>query len=262
MNLTMRFALMVVVWAFAAVPHLRAETGSDAWLRYAPLSAKAAAPYQSLPAATVILGDSEVLTTAQKELVRGVKGMLGRTLRIDAGVPTEASVVLGTVEQLQRVAMDVHMREGPHGDGFWLTSGRVRGFKCIVIVGGSDRGALYGVFAFLSRIAREENVFGLNEFDQPSAPVRWADQWDNLDGTIERGYGGRSIFFDNGSVRADLTRAREYARLLASVGINGCTVNNVNANLHVLDSAFIPQLARIADGVSRLGRADGAFRWT
>ena len=45
----------------------------------------------------------------------------------------------------------------------------------------------------------------------------------------------------------DLTRAAEYARLLASVGINGCNVNNVNADLHILDPDFIAQLARIAD---------------
>jgi alpha-glucuronidase len=56
--------------------------------------------------------------------------------------------------------------------------------------------------------------------------VRWVDQWDNLKGTIERGYAVRSVSFDSGSVRPDLTRAPEYARLLASVGINGCAVNN------------------------------------
>ena len=52
---------------------------------------------------------------------------------------------------------------------------------------------------------------------------------------IERGYAGRSIFFENGHVVPDLTRARDYARLLASIGINGCTVNSVNsrpANAH------------------------------
>src|SRR6201999_1341265 len=47
-------------------------------------------------------------------------------------------------------------------------------------------------------------------------------------------------------VRADLTRVREYARLLASIGINGCDVTNVNSDLHILDPDFIPQLARIA----------------
>ncbi len=49
------------------------------------------------------------------------------------------------------------------------------------------------------------------------------------------------------SVRPDLNRARDYARLLASVGINGCTVNNVNADPRVLEDNFLPQLARIAN---------------
>jgi alpha-glucuronidase len=222
-----------------------AETGSDAWLRYARLDSEAAKPYQSLPATTVALGDSDVMTTAQKELVRGVRGMLGRTLRIGS-TPTEAAIVMGTLEQLEKVAPEFALKETLGGDGFWLTSGQVHGFKCVIITGATDRGVLYGVFAFLSRIAQHGSVSDLNEVEQPSAPVRWAGQWDNLDGTIERGYGGGSIFFENGSVRPDLTRASEYARLLASIGINGCNVNNVNANLHILDADFIPQLARIA----------------
>src|SRR5437763_1724158 len=80
-----------------------------------------------------------------------------------------------------------------------------------------------------------------------SSAIRWINQWDNLDGSIERGYGGRSIFFEAGKVRADLTRASQYARLLASVGINACTVNNVNAAPQVLEDDFIPQLERIAE---------------
>ena len=44
-----------------------------------------------------------------------------------------------------------------------------------------------------------------------------------------------------------LTRAGEYARLLASIGINGCAINNVNANPRVLEDDFLPQLARVAD---------------
>ena len=73
------------------------------------------------------------------------------------------------------------------------------------------------------------------------------NQWDNLDGRIERGYGGPSIFFSDGKVRADLTRAGQYARLLASIGINGCAINNVNADPRVLDRTFIEQTSRIAD---------------
>ncbi len=64
---------------------------------------------------------------------------------------------------------------------------------------------------------------------------------------IERGYAGRSIFFDDGFVRTDLTRAGDYARLLASIGINGCTVNNVNADPRMLTPELIRGVARIAD---------------
>jgi alpha-glucuronidase len=246
-RLTNWFALaFLFLNIFAGSLPVRAETGTDAWLRYAPLDAKAAAAYHSLPATTVVLGESEVLRTAQKELVRGVKGMLSRTLRMEAGVPTESAIVVGTIQQLRKIAPDFIVNQSLHGDGFWLTSTQVHGFRCVAITATTDRGALYGVFAFLRKVAQRGSVSELNEIEQPAAPVRWANQWDNLDGSIERGYGGRSIFFDNGSVRSDLTRVSEYARLLASVGINGCNVNNVNASLHILDADFIPQLSRIA----------------
>ncbi|MBV8673737.1 MAG: glucosiduronase, partial [Acidobacteriaceae bacterium] len=83
--------------------------------------------------------------------------------------------------------------------------------------------------------------------ESPSAPVRWVDQWDNLNGTIERGYAGRSIFFEDGHVRPDLTRVGDYGRLLASVGINGCAINNVNADLKMLTPEMIREVSRIAD---------------
>ena len=81
----------------------------------------------------------------------------------------------------------------------------------------------------------------------PSNSIRMIDQWDNLDGTIERGYAGPSIFFEKGHVRDDLSRVGEYGRLLASVGINFCAINNVNANPLLLDGSFLPQLKRIAE---------------
>src|SRR5438034_1575624 len=46
---------------------------------------------------------------------------------------------------------------------------------------------------------------------------------------------------------------REYARLLASLGINGCAINNVNANPHLLEEDFLPQIARIADAFREWG---------
>jgi alpha-glucuronidase len=122
-----------------------------------------------------------------------------------------------------------------HGHTDWL------------IDGADARGALYGTLHLLEQIAEEKPLPALVTASSPAARVRWVNQWDNLDGSIERGYAGRSVFFDNGAVRADLTRAADYARLLASVGINGCDVNNVNADLRMLTPQMISQLGRIAD---------------
>ena len=106
---------------------------------------------------------------------------------------------------------------------------------------------MYGAFHLLEIVACGQPLPTKPITDSPSSPVRWVNQWENLDGTIERGYAGRSIFYENGHVRADLTRVSDYGRLLASVGINGVTVNNVNSDLRTLEPEMILEFARIAD---------------
>ena len=225
---------------------LHAETGREAWLRYAPLKDSARAQYDTLPASIVLLGDSAVLSSARAEMIRGIRGMLGRTLRIEKGVPGESAIILGTMESIKAAVPALALPEIAR-DGFFIASAEFGGLRHFIIASPNDRGALYGAFALLGKIAREESIAGIHEVQQPYAPVRWVNQWDNLNGTIERGYGGPSIFFDNDTVRADLARVGEYGRLLASLGIHGCTVNNVNANPRVIQDDFLPQLARIAD---------------
>jgi alpha-glucuronidase len=224
-----------------------AETGAEAWLRYHALDPQAAQAFDSLPDTIVVAGDSAVLKTAQQEFIRGARGMLGRTLRVQPGLPSEKSIVLGTLDSLQKLEPALKPPTGLAQDGYWLTHAAIHGVECLVVAAVSDRGVLYGVFAVLSKIARGESLAAVNEVQQPYLPLRWVNQWDNLDGRIERGYAGPSIFFENGNVRQDLKRASEYARLLASVGINGCTINNVNADPRLLSRDFLPQLARIAD---------------
>jgi alpha-glucuronidase len=242
------FRLLVVVLICTVFPVFAgAETGAEAWLRYAALDHQIAKRYGSLPAESVRLGDSPALKTAQEELTRGVSQMLGRALRSETGSPSRSAIVLGTLAQLQALDPSLRPPQELKADGYWLAHSEIGKRKCLIVAGGTDRGVLYGVFALLSKIARDESITTLDEEQQPYAPIRWVNQWDNLDGSIERGYGGPSIFFADGKVREDLTRAGQYARLLASIGINGCTINNVNANPHVLDVALIAQIRRIAD---------------
>ncbi len=245
--------LVGVLFEAAYAYPLLAESSHDAWLRYAPVGETAGEKYASLPVAVVVLGDSPALGTAQGELIRGVRGMLGKTLRAEKDLPRERAIVLGTFESLQAVVPSFHLHSPLNEEGFWLTTGKVHGFPCLIVTAMTDHGVLYGVFALLTKIASNADIASLDEVQQPHARLRWVDQWDNLDGGIERGYGGRSIFFEDGKVRTDLTRVREYARLLASIGINGCSINNVNADPRLLEDDFLPQLARIADAFREWG---------
>jgi alpha-glucuronidase len=220
---------------------------SGAWLRYRPLSRETAAQYGQLPSTVVALGNSPVQQTAQNEVVRGITTMLEHSVRAKAGSAGAPAIILGTLAQIPTAVPQLELPRDIPEDGFWLKSTTATGFPAIIVGGSTDRGVLYGAFALLRKIAMGESLAAMDERQSPYAPIRWTNEWDNLDGSIERGYGGRSIFFENGAVRQDLSRVREYARLLASVGINGCAVNNVNADPKILAPDFIPQLARVAD---------------
>jgi alpha-glucuronidase len=238
-------AFLILVSAFSLPSY--AETGAQGWLRYAAIDARAAKQYAHLPETVVVLGDSAVLNSARTELMLGEAKISGRTLRTGDAAIEKSSIVLGTVAELRTLDSALRPPRDLPADGYWLKSERIRGHECVVIAGATDRGVLYGVFAMLGKMARAESLGAIDEVQMPYAPIRWVNQWDNLSGKVERGYGGPSIFFADGKVREDLTRAGNYARLLASVGINGCTVNNVNADLGMLDDGMIAQVSRIAD---------------
>jgi alpha-glucuronidase len=236
-----------VVFCAASPAAAAAETGAEAWLRYSASSPQAAKHYQSLSEKVIVFGDGLVLKTAQQELIQGVSQMLGKTLHPSTPPPLQDAIILGTLADLHKFFATLHPSRDLKADGYWLKSTNIHGSESLLITAATDRGVLYGVFALLRKIALAESINDIDEIQQPSAPVRWVNQWDNLDGRIERGYGGSSIFFADGNVRSDLTRAGQYARLLASIGINGCTINNVNASPGVLEGSFIAQVSRIAD---------------
>ncbi len=227
-------------------PKAQYEDGHQAWLRYAPIEdASALKHFETLPAVVVVLDDSPVVKTAQEEMIHGVRGMLGRTLGAETRLTGESAFVLATFAALHKAMPEILWDARLKEDGYWLKSMALDGRRCLVVGASNDRGVLYGTFAVLRRMALQAPLDAMDERVEPFAPLRWVNQWDNLDGTIERGYGGPSIFFGDGHVTGDLSRAREFARLLASVGINGCTVNNVNADPRLLNAPYIRELARI-----------------
>ncbi len=229
------------------------DTGYDAWLGYRAIEDETARQrYDRLPAVVVALSDSIVIKAAQGEMIAGVRGLLGRTLRAETKLPSEDAILIGTTGEIKKAipsfaAAPGLQDDGLQDDGFLLKTVKLGGHSYLIVSGANDRGALYAAFALLRKINLGEPVDALDYRENPYAPVRMLNHWDNLDGTIERGYAGRSIFFENNNVVADLSRVRDYARLMASTGINGCSINNVNANPRVITAEFLPQIARIAE---------------
>lgn len=229
-----------VLTLLVIVPACFAETGAEAWLRYHDLKTS------SLPTLVAVVGKSEVLHAAGDELVHAL-GNRPKAEGAVAQIPSKDAFVLGMWKDIRPLFPELSRARVPAGDGFWLKTLRRGSARYWLIIGRNERGVLYGTFSLLERIAQQKDASALDDSQTPSAPIRWVSEWDNLDGSIERGYAGRSIFFDNGSVRSDLTRVGQYARLLASIGINGCSINNVNASPRIVAPEFIPQLARVAD---------------
>ena len=240
-------ALKSILTAALALVCLHAESGYDAWLRYQPIEGPALAPVRaSLPAVVTALNDADPEAAARGELIRGLRGLVGRTLRAEAQIPRESAIVLGTLDELSRAAPQWRLEAPLTEDAYWLKTVVDHDIRYIVVTASNPRGVLYGAFALLRKISLGQPVDSLDERSTPYAPIRWVNHWDNLDGSIERGYGGRSIFWENGHARADLARVADYGRLLASIGINGCSINNVNADPRLLTPEMIAEVARIA----------------
>src|SRR5215467_8739087 len=98
---SLKFAILGTLLLLPCLLH--AETGAEGWLRYAPLEKAERAKYAGLPAIVVMAGDSPLIHSAQQEMIRGVSGMLGRTLGEVRGRAQEPSIVLGTVANLRAV---------------------------------------------------------------------------------------------------------------------------------------------------------------
>ena len=235
MNMTQwKIALLAMMTTalLVAAPALPAQTADQAWLKYRPLGKPL-----SVPTRVVVLGQGPVERSAASELERGLLSLSAKSSA------SPGTIVLGTARQMRARQTAASTLSPEEFLIAWNPSARTRELD---IAGGSDRGVLYGVFALLRNLAQGADMSHASLHERPALPIRWVDEWDNPDGSIERGYAGRSIFFEGGNVREDLAPVAEYARLLASVGINGCNVNNVNAAPQLLTHESLQGLARAA----------------
>jgi alpha-glucuronidase len=142
----------------------------------------------------------------------------------------------------EKIELVVKSDKAIKGDGFRIDKNRIQA--------NTDIGILYGVYELMRRQQTGENIY--EEVCNPSYERRILNHWDNLDGTIERGYAGSSIFWRKGKDSLTVTDTdkqlwQEYARANASIRINGSVLNNVNASPSILTADYLKKTKEIAD---------------
>ncbi len=176
-----------------------------------------------------------VTKNAVKELKEGLKAMLDIEPEVTFG-ESAAAVAVTCGKDIQdneeyKIAAD--------GDA-------------LVIDAKSPAAALYAAFDILRTVSTEkkvEDVYASGKSVRPSNPLRMLNHWDNMDGSIERGYSGQSFFYVNNEIVID-ERTKDYARLIASVGINAVVINNVNvknAASYMITDRYFDKLAELGE---------------
>lgn len=208
----------------------------NAWLSWRPAGRKENARYF-----TGIFTNTESGTagTALEELRMAAKQIL-ECEAVKVSSPEEASFLL---------IRDSGKGLGEEGYEICEDHGKV------TVSSGGEKGLLYGSFACIRLMQSEKTFAGIHIRKIPSAPLRMLNHWDNMDGSIERGYSGESFFFGNQQVFVN-DRTRVYARLAASVGINAVVINNVNVKgnaTKLIEAAYGEALKQMTEIFSAYG---------
>jgi alpha-glucuronidase len=226
-----------------------AENGYEAWLRYGG-SHPNLAFLGSFQWALQLEGRSPVSLRAREELERGFRGLLSIAI-------SRSPAPVG------HARLNLRLAKGPEAEalgreGFSIefhTPGRGRDAPAIEIAAGSEAALVWGAFSLLRRIETGELKEG-RVGERPRAALRLLEHWDNPDGSVERGYAGGSIFFRGGRIMPVSERTRDYARLVASVGLNGVVLNNPNVGppgAELLSAPRLEELASLARLLSEWG---------
>src|SRR5215813_7503466 len=210
----------------------KAEDGDRLCLRYDPIPQQMIGVYRPRVTSIVALGDSATLDAIRTELVNGCAGLLGNPVPVAKGIDRDGALVVGTPKSSPLIAGLRWERQLADlgSEGFRIRSVKLGGRSVTVIASTGEVGALYGAFHFLRLMQTLQPIDKLDLSQKPRLERRMLNHWDNLDGSVERGYAGQSLWNWKALPETTDPRLRDYARANASLGINGSAINNVNSN--------------------------------
>ncbi len=223
------------------------EDGSLLWLRYrkidkAILGMGGINPFDNL----VIEGDPSLIQASIEELNYATLKMFGNYPETSNKI-SQPSLIVGIYSEsklLKEIISEEEIKD-LQPEGYLVRQLSINGHECIVITGLDAPGILYGAFWLTSFVQTNGVLNDICMSSSPSNKLRMLNHWDNLDGSVERGYAGKSIFKWDELPEIN-NHLKTYVRAMASIGINGIVINNVNSAPEMLNSTYIKKYAGLA----------------
>jgi alpha-glucuronidase len=209
-----------------------AKDGSRLWLRYEPLPPPVAQQYKAAIRSIEANPQTETARIAINEFTTAFQQMTGQTLSLLK--KKQPNSLIFVRNKNLKAAYTIQTRQSLQG-------------TVTVIFSSNDLGFLYGTFHLLRLMQTQQDINQLDISEKPSYERRILNHWDNIDGTIERGYAGKSLWNWDELPEKHSPRYIEYARANASVGINGTVLNNVNANPKFITHEYLLKVAELAN---------------
>ena len=178
--------------------------------------------------------DGRLISNAVKEIVRAAQEMFSVSVLVKDTIAKPAGIILkiNDDEELGEEGYDIYKE----GNKIWLTANH-------------QKGLLYGAFHIIRQAVQGKRIAAIKRRNIPVNRYRMLNHWDDFNGDIERGYSGKSFFFKNNDILVN-ERTVDYARLMASIGINQVAINNVNVKekaTELITEKYFPKLKEIAE---------------
>ena len=197
------------------------DNGYDLWLRYHEISDPVLiTEYRNNIKQLAVEGNSDTFTAIREELSNGLDGLLAIDVPVSSSLTLNGAVVIGTPATSTVInGLGISGLLNALGDeGYVIQTTTSGGKDIIAIASRSEKGALYGAFHFLRLLQTHTDISVLNIQQRPKIKRRVLNHWDNLNGSIERGYAGSSIWKWDQLPGTLSPRYKDYARACASVG--------------------------------------------
>ena len=226
------------------------EDGYRLWLRYQFTSDDIRlSQYLEMIEGVTILETGASYDIIKDELDIALPVILDKQIQTGSTIVPGNILVAGTVENLKKINLDIPRADclDMGDEGFLIRHDKEGEHSRIILSANTGKSVITGMFHFLRLLQTHQDIQHIDFLSSPRITRRLLCHWDNIDGSIERGYAGRSLWQWNELPDKIDPRYRDYARACASIGINGVILNNVNSQAEILSSEYLVETAALAD---------------